>query len=56
MMNWLKASRTELLTIAYYDDAATLKERLAAAEELKRRNRRQLQNELQNKERKVYPR
>lgn len=55
-LRWKNATQSELYTIAYHDDAATMKDRIAAAEELKRRNRRQLRNDLQCKRKEVFPR
>ncbi|CAM3708170.1 hypothetical protein COLU111180_04260 [Cohnella lubricantis] len=39
-MNWRLASTSQLYEIAYHDDGAHIEHRIAAAAEIKRRNRR----------------
>jgi len=55
-MNWKLANRAQLCEIAYSDNEAPLKHRIAAADELKHRNRKIPNILTQYKRKAVYPR
>lgn len=52
-INWVTASRAQLCEIAYNDVEAPLQHRIAAADELKRRNRKQY-SRINFREKAVY--
>ncbi|MFX3631882.1 MAG: hypothetical protein ACE3L7_07355 [Candidatus Pristimantibacillus sp.] len=54
-MNWRHANREQLINIACIDNGAALEHRIAAAEELKRRNRKK-HVRVQYKMKEVYAR
>jgi hypothetical protein len=53
-MNWKQATRAQLCEIAFNDAGAPLKYKIAAAEEIKRRNREKYPI-INYREKKVYP-
>lgn len=55
-MNYTRATVQQLMTIAYYDQLASLEDRLSAGAELKRRARRKPQQRIQQISKVVYPR
>lgn len=54
-LNWRKATRVQLIDIAFCDDEAPIHHRQAAIEELKRRNRK-LNRRVNYHKKAVYPR